>query len=141
MSESSTDKTKRKLIKILQTYDFNYQYSVFFNEINDRQEIISEIRLLKEQVRRRHKNIPILFQLRHKKHTDIQKYGEFTFFITFFSTEPLNKFPEINYPIRERKLHDGKIESTINSIKKQKLHQINLVIGHELKRYGIFNCR
>jgi len=139
MTEKSIDKTKRKMIDLFKDYVWNHQYSIFYdNPANsiDLQEDLNRLR-----VKLRNRDQPFYIIKRTLNRGGLQAYA------TIFTTKEIEGFDklvsksseyEINIP--DQVVTDDMIVSTINAMKKQRLHDLDKFFGEaDVKRYSLIN--
>lgn len=155
--ELSADKTKREIVNLLTDYQWQYQYSIFF-DVSDKDKDTAK-RLAVEwfdsfndikfrDYLRKTNDTAVLFMLRTgfirnrpDKKTIKQVY------ITLYCNDKLSLDDVIyNYydtdevvgiNVMSRKVNDYKINTTVTSIKSQKLHDLSMLSGK--KRYSLIN--
>lgn len=145
MSESSQEKTKRNLINCLKDYEWAYQYSLFpllggEDKADDQYKanyiITNDVSKLRKRLRERFTKTGMLFELRRMKlrnkfkanyRKDFQQIYATWYTTHELDTDGLNKilesiFPPDSYTCRSRKVSLDKIQSSINTIRRQQLH-------------------
>lgn len=154
--ESSADKTKRKLIKLIEDHAWKYQTSIFVDvlplELEEAKVVAVEWLKdfedvkFREFLRKKNKHTAMLYMLRktqHRSHDSGKSFQQV--YITIFSNtmidctrERVNEYM-LNYDlnISSRKLTSTKIESTCRALRNQRLH--NLSNLGDKKRYSILN--
>lgn len=154
--ESSADKTKRKLIKLIEDHDWKYQTSIFVDVLPLKLEEAKVVAVqwlkafddvkFRDYLRKKHKDTAMLYMLRKTQHRQHESGKSFQqVYITIFSsseiectTEQLNKYVDVyNLNITSRKLTNTKIESTCRALANQRLH--NLSDLGDKKRYSVLN--
>lgn len=154
--ESSTDKTKREIINLLTNYQWQYQYSIFF-DVRDTD--YDEAKALAIQwfdsfddikfrdYLRKTSNTAILFMIRTtliRNRSDNERFKQV--YLTLYCNHLLNLDDVIyNYidndeatiNVIHKKVKPEKITTTISAIKNQKLHNLDFLEGK--KRYSLIN--
>ena len=141
MSEDATDKTKRKMIDLYKEYDWSYQYSIFYNDKADSIHLQEDLNRLREKLKNNRKDQPFYIVKRTLNRGGLQAFA------TIFTTQKIEGFDnfvrkssqhEIN--IRKRTVSDDFLISTIEKLKKQKLHNLDKFFGiKDVKRYSVVN--
>jgi len=143
LSETSEEKTKRRLSKLITDYLWTYQYSVFYREIEDCPNLISDSNKLKKLIRARFPESPFLIchrTLYKKERGGLQAY------LTIFSTKKIADFNKLVVKVfsggvaaRGRLLSHEKIERNASAIRNQKLHDLKGFFGQDVRRYSVVN--
>lgn len=154
--ESSTDKTKREIINLLTKYQWQYQYSIFF-DVRDTDYDEAKVLAIEwfdsfddikfRDYLRKTSDTAILFLIRTtliKNRTDNKRFKQV--YLTLYCNHPLN-LDEVIYKyidndeatinVIKRKVKPEKVASTVSAIKKQKLHDLEF-LGNK-KRYSLIN--
>lgn len=131
MSESSEDKTRRKILKLLTDHPWSRQYSIFYKNREDSENLIRDLPRFKKELRRKFATIPFLLQTRlYKPKGSVKPFA----YVTIFTIDTIHfsKFEEIadsvfDHPVRAvtRYFREEKKISTLNKIKTQKLHNLS----------------
>lgn len=154
--ETSTDKTKREIINLLTKYQWQYQYSVFF-DVRDMDYKTAKVAATEwfdsfddikfRDYLRKTSDTAILFMIRThliKNRTDNKRFKQV--YLTLYCNQQLHLDDVIcNYINSDedtinvvfRKVTAEKIDSTVSAIKNQKLHDIEF-LGNK-KRYSLIN--
>lgn len=138
MSESSIDKTRRKLCSLFELYNFKYQYSFFFPDGIEPEHFLEQTSIIKRSLRRKYKQ-PILLKINLSAKRELHAY------ITMYAEQQLEdfkKFMELRFPgvARSRALTPEKIESTTKAIQNQKPHNLsNYFNKDKVNRYSMLN--
>lgn len=151
--ESSTDKTKRKIINLLTNYQWQYQYSIFFDVsylAHDRAKVVAlewfndfdDIKL--RDYLRKTSDTAVLFIIRTGfiKNRDDKKTIRQVYITMYCNTEInlayyLESKGEDNLNVIKRKLKPWRIPRAVETIKKQKLHDL-VFLGNK-NRYSLIN--
>ncbi|MFM2476410.1 hypothetical protein [Celerinatantimonas sp. MCCC 1A17872] len=144
MSESSVDKTKRKIIDVMHKYQPSYQTSFFFDH-DDALLVPKAFSSIRTPLSEKFSNAVCIWWLR-----SIKRFGPVQPMFQIFSTAKLDKqviqiitnrldgFPE--YVLRQRAITPEKLESWTEKVKKQKLHDIEKLFGKsKIKRWSVTN--
>jgi len=154
--ESSEDKTKREITNLLTNYQWQYQYSIFFDvrgTVYDEAKVLAiawldsfdDIKF--RDYLRKTSDTAILFMIRTtliKNRTDNKRFKQV--YLTLYCNQQLYLDDVIyNYLDSDedtinvvfRKVKAGKIDSTVSAIKNQKLHDLEF-LGNK-KRYSLIN--
>ncbi len=155
--ESSKDKTKREITNLLTNYQWQYQYSIFF-DVSDKDKDTAK-RLAVEwfdsfndikfrDYLRKTSDTAVLFMLRTgfiRNRTDKKTIKQV--YITLYCNDKLSldgviynyyKTEEVvGINVMSRKVNDYKINTTATAIKNQKLHDLGFLGGK--KRYSLIN--
>lgn len=154
--ESSAEKTKRKLIKLIEDHDWKYQTSIFVDvlplELEEAKvvavqwlKVFDDVKF-REYLRKKNKDTALLYMLRKTQHRQHESGKSFEqVYITIFSSskiectkEQVNKYVAgYDLNITSRKLTNIKIESTCRALANQRLH--NLSHLGDKKRYSVLN--
>ena len=156
--ESSADKTKRKLIKLIEDHAWKYQTSIFVDvlplELEEAKVVAVEWLKafddvkFRDYLRKKHRDTAMIYMLRktqHRKHESGKSFQQV--YVTIFSNtmidctrEKVNEYVA-NYDLNiiSRKLTSAKIESTCRALRNQGLH--NLSNLGDKKRYSVLNKR
>lgn len=138
MSETSIDKTRRRLCSLFDLYDFKYQYSFFFPDGIEPDNFLNQIAKIKRSIRRKYKQ-PILLKINLSAKRGLHAY------ITMYAEQQLEdykNFMELRFPgvARSRELKPEKIESTISAIMNQNLHNLSGYFKRDkVNRYSMLN--
>jgi hypothetical protein len=141
MSEDTIEKTKRKMIDLFKDYEWTYQYSIFYDNPADSIHLEEDLNRLRVKIKKRDQPLYIIKRTLNR--------GVLQAFATIFTTRAIEGFDklvsnssqyEIN--IRKRKISDSFLVSTIQKLKKQKLHNLNIFFGRKsIKRYSVINAK
>ena len=154
--ESSEDKTKREITNLLTNYQWQYQYSIFF-DIRDTDYDEAKVLAIAwldsfddikfRDYLRKTSDTAILFIIRTtliKNRTDNKRFKQI--YLTLYCNQQLHLDDVIyNYLDSDedtinvifRKVSDYKIHTTATTIKNQKLHDLSFLVGK--KRYSLIN--
>lgn len=143
MTESSEDKTKRKLSKLLQDHDWQHQHSIFYRDIEESINLIDNSNKLKRILKKKLPTSPFLICYRTLYRKD---RGGLQAYVTIFSTAQIKKFQKMaeeafgsGIATRGRTLSPEKLQRTVSALKTQKLHDLETFFGHRVKRYSVIN--
>lgn len=139
MTEKSTDKTKRKMFDLFKDYEWNHQYSIFYDNPANSIHLLEDLRRLRVKLKTRNQPFYIIKRTLNRGH--LQTYA------TIFTTERiegldklLSKSSEHDINILDQVVTDDMIVSTINAMKKQRLHDLDKFFGEAgVKRYSLIN--
>jgi len=140
MTEKSTDKTKRKMIDLFKDYEWNHQYSIFYDDPVNSIHLLEDLGRLTIKLKTRNQPFYIIKRTHYNK-------GHLQAYATIFTTEQiegldklLSKSSEHETNILDQVITDDMIVSTINAIKNQKLHNLDKFFGEtDVKRYSVVN--
>ncbi|PKH31496.1 hypothetical protein [Shewanella sp. ALD9] len=145
MSESSTDKTKRKVIAAMETYQPAYQTTFVFDEDMEPEYTLEAFTKIRKKVLGQFPQITLIWWIRVYRYN-----GQMVPMFQLFSTDKLDKV-KLNNAIERTKI---KIELHYNqrswteenrvrwcsTIRKHKLHNLPAVYGKEkIRRFAINN--
>ncbi|MGE6689477.1 hypothetical protein ACQKFE_16015 [Stutzerimonas stutzeri] len=139
MTEKSIDKTKRKMIDLFKDYEWNYQYSIFYGNPANSIHLLEDLGRLTIKLKTRNQPFYIIKRTLNRGH--LQAYA------TIFTTEQIedmdklvSKSSEYEINIPDQVVTDDMIVSTINAMKKQRLHDLDKFFGKaDVKRYSVTN--
>ncbi|MBH3353415.1 MAG: hypothetical protein AAGU13_05895 [Stutzerimonas stutzeri] len=139
MTEKSTDKTKRKMIDLFKDYEWNHQYSIFYDDPANSIHLLEDLGRLTIKLKAHNQPFYIIKRTLNRGH--LQAYA--TIFTTQ-ETEGLDKLvsksSEYEINILDQVITDDMIVSTINAMKTQKLHDLDKFFGEtDVKRYSVTN--
>ncbi|WP_426101931.1 hypothetical protein [Pseudomonas sp. PSPC3-3] len=138
MSETSIDKTRRRLCSLFDLYDFKYQYSFFFPDGIEPDYFLEQYSKIKRSLGRKYSQ-PILLKVNLSAKRELHAY------ITMYAEQPLEEFKtfmESRFPgvAKSRVLTSEKIESTLRTINNQKPHNLNSYFKkNKVNRYSMLN--
>jgi hypothetical protein len=167
MSESSTEKSKRKFISLLLEYHWDWQYTIFFDHYPEALNIIDNSLVIKDAIKRAHKDTAILYRLVAKSINPVFLSGTDantlvpTPYFTFFTSKkiqftPLQNlifshlerrgvyiFPEDEIKgvrIKSRKITYEKLHSYSSAVNRQQPHNLKKLLNKEnVNRFGVLN--
>ncbi len=144
MSESPIERTKRKIVHAMHTYQPTYQTSFFF-EYEDASDVLTAFSDIRKPLSEKFSDSVCIWWLR-----SINKYGTLQPMFQIFSTQKLNEeaienitarlddFPEYN--LLQGTFSPQHLESWCNTVKKQRLHDIQRLYGKDrIKRWAVTN--
>lgn len=130
MSESSEDKTKRRTVSALRTYQWSYQHSVFYDDPTESHSLLEDQVQFKQVLRRKCPDQPFLTRIQSLK----QGGAPLQAYLTIFTTNEVEGFQSIVDKVfpkkmnaRGRRLSDSKLESIITAILEQKPHDLSKI--------------
>lgn len=149
MSETTQDKTKRKLLHALHTYPWSYQYSIFFDESEDSIYLLDELPIFKKALRRVFPAEAMLLHVRLLKASNHPIPRKTQAYVSIFTLNKLDA-TRLNSIMEKcisdqtrllcRKISPSKLNRTINSIQKQSLHNLVKFFGEKkVNRYALLN--
>lgn len=150
--ESSQSKTKRKMIDLLSNYQWSYQYSIYCDVHNlnyEEAKIVAmswiqdfDDKKLRDYLRKTSETA-ILFIVRAStiRNRSDRKFVR-QIYLTMYCNEALNldnceRYGVHPLNVQSRRVHEGKMASTCNAIKRQALHNLDSLNGK--KRYTVIN--
>jgi hypothetical protein len=140
LSESATAKTKRKLSALILNYQWQYQYSIFYDEIPDCQNLAIDDEKLKNRLSRNYPDIPFLILRRTIK----QEWKGLEAYVTIFSVKNIKDMASLvdrsfssEITFKKRKLWQKKIEDTASAIRNQRPHDLDGFFGRKTRRYSV----
>ena len=143
MSESSVEKTKRKLSALILNHAWTHQCSIFYENNEDCHLLVRDGNKLKRSLRKLYPDLPFLVCYRTLYRAE---YGGLQAYATIFSMQKIIDMAEIaenafsaSTRHRNRRVSQEKLESTANAIKSQRPHDLNLFFSKPTKRYTIIN--
>ncbi len=143
MSESSEEKTKRKLSALILNYTWVHQHSIFYENIEDCHLLVRDGNKLKRSLRKLYPDLPFLVCYRTLYRAE---YGGLQAYATIFSMQKIKDMAGIaerafsaSTNHRNRRLSQGKLESTALAIKEQKPHELGKFFGRQINRYSLIN--
>lgn len=164
LSESSKDKTKRGILTLMSDYEWLYQYSLFpaleggskeEDKIKAEELILSGLDSFREKLRKKFQGIGILFMLRRgriPKGFKVNYRKDFQqLFVTWYSASKMDEkiikdvlmgCYDFKINVVSQPLSQDDIESSVSTIKNQKLHNLSLyyeVAGKRFKRFTVIN--
>lgn len=139
MTEKSIDKTRRKMIDLFKDYEWNHQYSIFYDDPANSIHLQEDLNRLRLKLKTRNQPFYIIKRTLNRGH--LQAYA------TIFTTEQIedmdklvSKSSEYEINIPDQVVTDDMIVSTINAMRKQKLHDLDKFFGKaDVKRYSVTN--
>ena len=155
MSELSKDKTIRKYLNLLSNYHWEKQISFFITEESQIDTFLSDMKEIRAKLRSHNRNSAFLYRVALLKQPSYKtnwyegESGSATApYMTIYSSvkganilQALeNSNIDSKYNLSNRAVKPLKLESTINSIKKQKPHNLDKFFnGEKVIRYGVIN--
>jgi pyruvate formate-lyase activating enzyme-like uncharacterized protein len=157
LSESSQDRTKRKFIKILTDHDWEWKFNVMFNSYKEGINSSEKIKSINRSLRKEYSSTAFVYRVVMKRLKRDKFPEEFEWLSSLghvvmpyycyhcsnklvlsdihkiFSKEFDSHFITQFYPTK------GKIHVYCRAVKKEKPHNIKLVVGDSGKRYGVLN--
>jgi hypothetical protein len=167
MSESSAEKSKRKFISLLLGYQWNWQYTIFFDHYPEALNIIDNSLVIKDAIKRAHKDTAILYRLASKSINPVFLSGTDaktlvpTPYFTFFTSKKIQYTPLQNlifshlekrgvciFPeneikgvrIKSRTISDSKLYSYSSAVNRQQPHNLKKLLDKKnVNRFGVLN--
>lgn len=143
MSESSEEKTKRKLSAFILNHAWTHQYSIFYEDNKEGQRLLQDSNKLKKSLKKRYPDLPFLVCYRTKYNA---QYGGLQAYAIIFSTKKIKDMLGIaegsfsaSIRYRNRKASRKRLESTARAIRNQRLHDLERFFGRKIRRYSIIN--
>lgn len=142
MSEESEDKTKRRYLRALQSYQWSYQHSVFYDDPASSHQLLEHMGKFKQSLRRACPTQPFLIRIQTMKvGAIIQAY------LVIMTTSRVKKLEAIanqSFPVKinemGRKLSIEKLIQITSAIERQKPHDLSKVFAKEgVNRWTILN--
>ena len=144
MSESPIERTKRKIVHAMHTYQPTYQTSFFF-EYEDASYVLTAFSDIRKPLSEKFSESVCIWWLR-----SINKYGTLQPMFQIFSTGKLDEnaievitsrlddFPE--YDLLQREFSPQRLESWCDTVKGQRLHDIRRLYEKDrIKRWAVTN--
>jgi len=155
MSETPKERTKRQLCSYLQDYQWTYQVSVFYQSEEGGRNALKDSPMIKKKFRQMFKGVGMLYRLALLRtdngmleDKDDSGYTVVPFHCFYFS-EPvrgasydalLSWFGDGYIRVESRAIRQYKIDQTIKTIKKQRLHDLQAYFNDEsIKRFSRLN--
>ena len=143
MSESSVEKTKRKLSALILNHAWTHQYSIFYIDNKEGHRLIQDGNKLKKSLKKLYPASPFLVCYRTLYRAE---YGGLQAYAIIFSMQKIKDMAEIaenafsaSTRHRNRKVSREKLESTARAIRNQRLHDLEEFFGRSVRRYSIIN--
>lgn len=133
MSETSKDKSKRKYLKSLNDYAWNYQHSLFYQEPEDSRSLLDDMIRFKQSLRRKCADHALLIRIQLlRKKTAHNTNGTEQAYLTILATENIKQSIKdiaentISSPcnIVAKQLNTEKKNRIASTIKSQKPHNL-----------------
>jgi hypothetical protein len=145
VSESSVDRTKRKIVKAMETYKPTYQTTFVFGDDIDPEYALEAFQKIRKKVSAQFPQITLIWWIRVKLFD-----GQIVPMFQLFSTDKLDKAKlnnainkteiKIELPFRQRSWSDGLRIRWCSAIKNQKLHNLPSIYGKKkIRRFAITN--
>lgn len=148
MSETSKDKTKRKLLSYYKDYIWEQKISLFPEGESDKSfiKIIPEyMNKFKNKLMKSFPDVAFLVEIR--RHVN-RMYKKHQIIMVIHCSKIIN-YKEVEYLVEEvyedearmldSKVTDRELLRNYNSIKKQDLHSLGSLLGKKIRRYNIVN--
>lgn len=140
MSESSEDRTKRQYLSLLNNNEWNYQYSVFYEDAEQSKSLLEDMIEFKQTIRRKYPTNPLLIRIQLHKKEELQAY------LSIMTTEKMKNLSEITakaFPsevkILYRRLTEERISRIASAIKTQKPHNLERFFNKPARRWSLLN--
>jgi len=142
MAEPSEDKTIRKYLHALTSYEWSYRHSVFYDDHSESTHLLNDMAAFKQALRRKHPEQPFLIRIqllnREKK---LQAY------LMIMTTEKVKDLQEIanksfSAPANTmgEKVRPEKLETIATKIRNQKPHDLQWFFKKpQVRRWTILN--
>lgn len=148
MSESSKDKTKRKLLNYYKNYLWEQQISLFPQGENDEDLINTIPNYMTEFKNKLMRSFPeVAFLIEIRRHIN-NRYNKNQIIMVIHCSKVID-YKKIDCLVGEvyvdqarmldSRVTDRKLLKNYNSIKKQKLHNLDMFFGKKIRRYNIVN--
>ncbi len=149
MSETSEDKSKRNYLKQLQDYQWSYQHSIFYEDVEDSRALLSDMVRFKQELRRQCPDQPFLIriQLLNKK-TPRNPDGGLQAYLSIITTKnayknigaAADKAMSTQCNVMSKSLSPEKLISLASAIKVQKPHNLEGFFGAaKINRFTLLN--
>lgn len=149
MSETSEDKSKRNYLKQLQGYQWSYQHSIFYEDVEDSRALLSDMVRFKQELRRQCPNQPFLIriQLLNRK-TGRNPDGGLQAYLSIITTKnaykaigaAADKAMSTQCNVMSKSLTPEKLTKAASAIKAQKPHDLERLFGKEkINRFSVLN--
>lgn len=146
MSEASPDKTKRRYIKLLTDYQWNYRYSVFYDDLTLSSQLITDKEEFQQRLRKEFPEQPFLIRVQTKVGglDDSKTLQAYLTILTTAKSEGLKQVVHDSFPahmnVMSEPLSAGKLKSITSAIENQRPHNLKKVFGDiRIKRYSVLN--
>lgn len=149
MSETSEDKSKRKYLKLLNDYEWNYQHSLFYENPEDSKLLLDDMIRFKQFSRRRCADHALLIRVQLlRKKTAYNPNGTEQAYLTILATKDIKASIQeaakttISSPCNVviKQLSAEKKNSIASAIKSQKPHNLERFFGKEkINRFTVLN--
>jgi hypothetical protein len=144
VSESSINRTKRNIIKAMETYQPTYQTTFAFSDAEP-EHVLEAFKKIRKKISAQFPQITLIWWIRVKLFE-----GEVVPMFQLFSTDKLDKVKlnntiertkiKVALPFKQRTWSEARRVRWCSAIKSQKLHNLPVVYGKEkIKRYAINN--
>jgi hypothetical protein len=155
MSETSSDKTKRMQVELLQSYQWVTQISYFYPDYEDSRDILEDGKKIRKRIGRLNSDVVFLCKLRFKlMSTDLidsspsdKQYVTMPYW-TIYSSKPFNA-REANHFLPKgisdviltkiRTVAYNHIYNAVRAIKGQKLYKVEKHLGAKANSYYVIN--
>lgn len=155
MSETSTDKTKRKQIDLLLSYKWVHQISYFYPDYKDSRNILEDGKKIRKRIGRLNPSLAFLCKLRFKTKSaeDIEnspsdKKSVVMPYWTIYSTKPFQGSEAVHFLpkgiadviyTKVQAIQPYRLENAARAIKGQKLYDAEKHLGTKAKSFYIIN--
>lgn len=144
MTEASKDKTKRKYTHLMMSYPWSYQCSIFYVSPEQSIQLLNDMRAFKQRLRRKCPDLPFLIRicLNHTSDNELQAF--LTLYTVKSVKDTVTALANTTFPTSVNVLgqirQPGTIESTSNTIKREKPHNLTRFFGKKkVNRYSVLN--
>lgn len=149
MSEASEAKSKRNYLHLLQSYQWGYQHSLFYQEFEDSIALLGDMVKFKQVLRRMCPDQPFLIRIQlHNRKTAHNPDGGLQAYLVILTTENAYKFIRSSEEkamsaycnIISMRLTPEKIRKAASAIKVQRPHDLERFFGKEkINRFTVLN--
>lgn len=149
MTETSDSKSKRSYLKLLNDYEWNYQHSLFYEDIQDSKALLDDMVRFKQLLRRKCPSQPFLIRIQlHNRKTDFNPDGGVQAFLVILTTinahagiaEAADNAMQAPYNVLSKKLTIEKTDKMASTIKSQKPHNLERFFGKfKVNRFSLLN--
>lgn len=152
MSESSEKKTKRNYLKLLNDYEWSYQYSLFYEDETDSRHLLDDMVKFKQELRRKWPDTAFLIRIQsHRKDVGTGNANRvLQGFLSILSTSKLQGIMDgfldplfsAQVKIMYRRLNIGKQKHIYSTIDGQRPHDLTKIFKHKttpIRRFNVLN--
>lgn len=150
MTETSEEKTKREYIRMLASYEWSHQHSVFYQDEEESINLLDDMVAFKKLLRRRHPDQPFLIRIQmlnkklNKADGAEKKLQAYLVIITTKRIKDIKSIAESTFcapvNILGRPYRKDRIERNTETIKKESSHNLKNFFGDKrIKRWTLIN--